>query len=266
MSFFVNLFTIKGNLFFMRNHYHKVAVASLCTALSVTFGANQEAKAATLVFESTTFFIEERSPYFPHSDEREYSLYTNNMNPNYSHNGHSFTVGSTPYVPYGVQRSFHEFSIDNLSFIESAIFSIQSDDWESSYNHPYLQIFGYVGNGRADLSDYNAGESLGIQRSNSSRARINFDVTQFVNERVSNRDAFVGFSIRLAEPYQNNNSGTTAHINNTYYQPLLTIETTDVAQPVPEPTTIFGSTLALGVGAWLKRKKSSQQNKTTSQH
>ena len=37
-------------------------------------------------------------------------------------------------------------------------------------------------------------------------------------------------------------------------------------QPVPEPTTIFGSALALGVGGWLKRKKSSQQNKTTSQH
>jgi hypothetical protein len=35
-------------------------------------------------------------------------------------------------------------------------------------------------------------------------------------------------------------------------------------QPVPEPTTIFGSALALGVGGWLKRKKSSQPNKTTS--
>jgi hypothetical protein len=34
-------------------------------------------------------------------------------------------------------------------------------------------------------------------------------------------------------------------------------------QPVPEPTTIFGSALALGVGGWLKRKKSSQHNKTT---
>ena len=32
--------------------------------------------------------------------------------------------------------------------------------------------------------------------------------------------------------------------------------------PVPEPTTIFGSALALGVGGWLKRKKSSQHNKT----
>jgi len=37
-------------------------------------------------------------------------------------------------------------------------------------------------------------------------------------------------------------------------------------QPVPEPTTIFGSALALGLGGWLKRRKSSQQNKTTPQN
>jgi hypothetical protein len=35
------------------------------------------------------------------------------------------------------------------------------------------------------------------------------------------------------------------------------------SEPVPEPTTIFGSALALSLGGWLKRKKSSQQNKTT---
>jgi hypothetical protein len=37
-------------------------------------------------------------------------------------------------------------------------------------------------------------------------------------------------------------------------------------QPVPEPTTIFGSAIGLCLGGWLKRKKSNQQNKTTSQH
>jgi hypothetical protein len=42
----------------------------------------------------------------------------------------------------------------------------------------------------------------------------------------------------------------------------LIIET----KPVPEPTTIFGSAIALGVGGWLKRRKSSQQNKTTLQN
>ncbi|MEG5095493.1 PEP-CTERM sorting domain-containing protein, partial [Microcoleus sp. B13-B4] len=45
----------------------------------------------------------------------------------------------------------------------------------------------------------------------------------------------------------------------------LVIETVDAAEPVPEPTAIFGSALALGLGGWLKRKKSSQQHKTTSQ-
>ena len=44
------------------------------------------------------------------------------------------------------------------------------------------------------------------------------------------------------------------------------IKQTVEVQPVPEPTTIFGSALALGVGGWLKRKKSSQQNKTTPQN
>jgi hypothetical protein len=37
------------------------------------------------------------------------------------------------------------------------------------------------------------------------------------------------------------------------------------ASHVPEPTTIFGSALALGVGGWLKRKKSTPQNKAKSQ-
>jgi hypothetical protein len=33
MNFPVKLFAIKGNLVFMNNLYHKVAVASVCTAL-----------------------------------------------------------------------------------------------------------------------------------------------------------------------------------------------------------------------------------------
>jgi hypothetical protein len=37
------------------------------------------------------------------------------------------------------------------------------------------------------------------------------------------------------------------------------------AEPVPEPTTMLGTALALGGGGWLKRKKSIKQNKTKSQ-
>src|SRR4028118_1255885 len=56
MSFPVKLFTIKGNLVFMNNLYHKVAVASVCTALGFALVANEEAKAATLSLPSTINF------------------------------------------------------------------------------------------------------------------------------------------------------------------------------------------------------------------
>jgi hypothetical protein len=40
----------------MNNLYHKVAVASVCTALSFAFGANKEAKATTFRFTPTLTF------------------------------------------------------------------------------------------------------------------------------------------------------------------------------------------------------------------
>jgi hypothetical protein len=94
---------------------------------------------------------------------------------------------------------------------------------------------------------------------------LRFDVTQFVDERVSDRDAFAGFGIRVYEDSFLTrigfpNRGVTA-LSDT---PYLTIETVD-AELVPEPTTIFGSALALSLGGWLKRKKTTPQNKTTSQ-
>jgi hypothetical protein len=84
-------------------------------------------------------------------------------------------------------------------------------------------------------------------------------VTPFVNQLVSNNDNFAGFGIRASNF---GGVGLNAINNNS----SLVVETDDVAEPVPEPTTIFGLALALGVGGWLKRKKSSQQNKTRSQH
>jgi hypothetical protein len=47
VSFPVKLFTIKGNLVFMNNLYHKVTVASVCTTLGFALGASPEAKAAS---------------------------------------------------------------------------------------------------------------------------------------------------------------------------------------------------------------------------
>ena len=124
-------------------------------------------------------------------------------------------------------------------------------------------IFGYVGNGTVEASDFEAGVFLSsVDVSSSSPGDIlNFDVTPFVNQRFSNGDAFAGFGFRALDFGSLGLETTTID----GIQPRLIVETADVAEPVPEPTTIFGSAIALGLGGWLKRKKSSQQNKTTSQ-
>ena len=49
---------IKRNLVFMNNLYHKVTVASVCTALGFALGANKEAKAATFTLTDTRFVVE----------------------------------------------------------------------------------------------------------------------------------------------------------------------------------------------------------------
>ena len=86
---------------------------------------------------------------------------------------------------------------------------------------------------------------------------FSFNVLPFISQRIKNNDTFAGFSFR------NTNEEAYLTLNQ---DARLTIITVDVAEPVPEPTTIFGSALALSLGGWLKRKKSSQQNKTTPQN
>ena len=233
----------------MNNLYHKVAVTCIYTALSFTLVINNEAKAATLsATRSEEFFIE-------YNYNSQYSLRFTGPKPGPS--GHSFLVQK---LRYSEQRAFFEFSLSNLSLIKSAIFSIRGEDLNPGRSI-YVEILGYTGNRIADPLDfYTAQESLGtLFFTHPNRAGL--DVTRFVNERVSNRDPFVRLGISIPAYW----AGST-YLSRTYYGPQLIVETADVAEPVPEPTTIFGSALALGVGGWLKRKKSSQQNKTTSQN
>jgi uncharacterized Tic20 family protein len=64
----------------------------------------------------------------------------------------------------------------------------------------YLDIFGYVGNGKSDLSDFGAG--VWLDRENTlipfpdtiPKDIVNFDVTGFVNERVSNAILLLGLA------------------------------------------------------------------------
>jgi hypothetical protein len=84
----------------------------------------------------------------------------------------------------------------------------------------------------------------------------NFNVVQFiVNQRIENNDYF-WLSLRAGRESFLTLPGETT----------LTITTEPVTtEPVPEPTTIFGSAIGLCLGGWLKRRKSNQQNKTAPQ-
>jgi hypothetical protein len=86
---------------------------------------------------------------------------------------------------------------------------------------------------------------------------LSIDVTGFVKQRASNGDPFAGFGFRVLNPGFVELGGDSFPDSPV----TLIVET----EPVPEPTTIFGSTIFLGIGGWLKRKKSTPQNKANSQ-
>ena len=243
----------------MNNLYHKFAVASVGIALGFTLGANKEAKAATFTLQPTLTFevVDLGSPNSSSLDWRGDAYYYTNYP----------SVHSRTNLD---RRASYEFNISNLSLanalIRHAIVETRIDLVINRFPI-FVAIFGYVGNGRPDISDFEAGVHLNYvdgQRLSSSVVNIlSFDVTPFVNQLVRNNDTLAGFTIR-ASSYISFGGGSGVSLNATDNNSRLVIETIDVAEPVPEPTTIFGSALALGVGGWLKRKKLSQQNKTTS--
>jgi len=256
MDFPIKLFTIQKNLVFMNNLYHRVAVASVCTALGFALGANKEAKAATITLTPTIQFgVNTRLIRF--------SSPISELSPEYD------IVFSNAGRDGGRLRTrLAEFNISSFflapnTIIRSAVFQDKISSFGES-RFVSLGIFGYEGNGTAEASDFDNGVFLSsVDISSSSLGdTLSFDVTQFVNQRVSNSDAFAGFALRILYGVGDLTLGGTDALGRS----SLVIETVDVAEPVPEPTTIFGSALALGVGGWLKRKKSGQENKTTPQN
>ncbi|MEG4325158.1 PEP-CTERM sorting domain-containing protein [Microcoleus sp. herbarium5] len=245
----------------MKNLYHKVAVASVCTALGFALGVNEEAKAATLSLPSTINFG---------------VLDVNDGGNSFDGIGDEvWPAGFPPIVLKGTEgeaAQFAEFNIGSFSQLPniiSAIFRADISSFQVSglgvnvTNPGSLGIFGYVGNGTADASDLGAGVLLSSVNVSglSPGGVLNFDVTSFVKQGVSNNNPFAGFGIRALNLGGLSLKGSDIPGS----QPRLIVETAEAAEPVPEPTTIFGSAIALGVGGWLKRKKSNQQHKTTSQ-
>jgi hypothetical protein len=244
----------------MNNLYHKFAVASVGIALGFTLGGNKEAKAATFTFVPTyEFTVTQRGNTFSWSSTQRH--FVNNS-----------PLGKPAFSQE--TRVFYEFNL--LNFDTNTVISqaILKADIGSSGNID-LHIFGYLEQRRPEGSKFNLGKFVASEQrpalewSEGNRA-FNVDVTGFVNDArhnsafntyypynsaFNNDYPFAGFGIRTISK----DSGVFLS------KATLEITTIDVAEPVPEPTTIFGSAIALGVGGWLKRKKSSQQNKTTPQ-
>jgi len=230
----------------MNKFYHKLAVLSVCTALSFTLGINKGAKAATI---SLTPTYSRTSVDYNRDGQEDYAS------------------PGTKYV--GIHRpsggeftSFYQFNIADLSLdsntvISNAFFEGSINNIESPGHFLYSMLFadGYISENKVVDLGYI------LIRSLSPGSIFKFDATTFVNQIVKNGQSSAYFKFSSQSLYPSFIS-----LENGKHPTTLTITTVDVAEPVPEPTTIFGSALALGVGGWLKRKKLSQENKTTPQH
>jgi len=241
----------KRNLVLMSNLYHKVAVASVCTALGFALGANTEVKAATFNLAPTINFEVL----------------------DYGNDGVADLVRMEDNSYFGKVRAvegrlFTEFNIDSFSpneditsvFLQTQIGYLGGRFGLGEFRNPgSFGLFGYAGNGTGDLSDFGAGELLSSVDTSflSTGDFLSIDVTGFVKQRASNGDPFAGFGFRVLNPGFVELGGDSFPD----YPVTLVVET----EPVPEPTTIFGSAIFLGVGGWLKRKKSTPQNKAKSQ-
>jgi hypothetical protein len=243
------------NLVFMKNHYHKVAniaIASAGTAIGLVLGVTEVVKAATFTFAPAITFqvIDDDSSFDGRGDVVSSSIFD------------LVTKGTVGEAAVVAEYNLGNFSLDRNTTINRAVFRTRLHsvnvgsigfDFGGNYVNPgSLGIFGYVGNGAADASDFEAGVFLSsVDVSSfpplpSVNTYISFDVTPFVRQRVSNGDSFAGFGIRALNRGAASLSDTTP--------PRLIIET-EVAEPVPEPTTILGSITAIGVAGLLKRKK-----------
>jgi hypothetical protein len=244
----------------MNNLYHKTALACVGIALSLAVGTNKEAKAATFTLTSTGNFL------IVDNDRDELG---------------DWYYGGVP-LPVGIResgygedyfkeeyRAFYDFNFANLSLTSNTVISsviLQTNVVEAEWYGPYFLLSVYGVNQSLDLLDnvssifnegtYLDGKYLGSILRREPVGVANFNVLPFINKKIKNNEAFARFGIRNLQSDRYGDDDGYITINR---DARLIIKT----EPVPEPTTILGSAIGLCLGGWLKRKKSSQQNKTT---
>ena len=226
-----------------------LGVSAAFMGLCLGFLASKEAKAATFTFDPTITF-EVGDGFFTEPFDGK-----GDADAVFPGNFDTVVLGT-----FGEAAEFAEFDISGFSIppeeaIASAKFQVELTSLEVGglgvnfgENPDNLGVYGYVGNGIAEASDFQAGTLLNtIDISSAFVGQIlNFDVTPFVQSLVSNSNSFAGFGVRAQE------FGGLALRR----FPTLTIATA-VPTSVPEPASVLGLLTfgALGATKVIKRKQ-----------
>ncbi len=231
----------------MRLH---LSIPATVMGLCVGFLASGEAKAATFTFDPTITFevIDGSFQGDPPFDGFGDQLFPGNFD--------TVVLGTLGEAAEFAEFDISGFSIPAQEVITSATFqtrisSLQVGGLGVNFgeNPDSLGVRGYVGNGIAEASDFQAGTLLDtVDISSASVGQLlSFDVTAFVQNLVSNDDSFVGFGVRAQD------FGGLALER----FPTLTIATSAVSTTVPEPTSVLGLLAfgALGTGSMLKHQQ-----------
>jgi hypothetical protein len=235
----------------MASIHKKVAVVSAGTALSLgLMEVGREARAATFTFQPTiTFEVIDAEFSGSNFDGLGDELFPGNFD--------TVVKGTIGEAAEFAEINIRSLSVPPSTVISNAVFQAQIFTFETSglgvgsENPGTLGIFGYVGNGIAEASDFEAGRLLNtIDISSASAGDIlTFDVTAFTQQLVSNGDSFAGFGIRAL----NLGALTLGGANFPGISPTLTIETAAAPEPVPEPASVLGI-LAVAVLAGVSRR------------
>lgn len=213
----------------MKNLHHKFTAASVCTAISLVLGVSTEVKAATFTFGPATTFEVIDGGFSGSFDGRGDEVFPGNFD--------AVVKGTVGEAAEFVEFDMSGFSLAPNTSIRRAIVQAEIYTFSTtglgigSVNPGSLGIFGYVGNGVANASDFEAGVFLSaVEVSDLSAGDIiTFDVTQFIDQRVSNRDAFAGFGIRAL----NLGTLTLGGTNFPGMPPRLIVETQALPNPFP---------------------------------
>lgn len=217
-------------------------ISAIMMGLCLTLAASGEAKAAT-------FTIADPEVDFEVIDGGNLGLFDGLGDEVFS-TFNTVVLGSFGEAAEFAEFDLRDFSVTSGEVITSATFQVQLTSLEVGglgvpfgVNPNNLGVYGYVGNGIAEASDFQAGTLLKVLNISSASVGdiLSFDVTAFINNLVNGSNPFAGFGIRAQEF-----GGLAIEESSSVGVPRLTIKTAAVTASIPESSSTLGL-LAFGV-------------------